>query len=198
MQKLFNRNDIIPPGTEGRLEMTTNIDCPTCTPKDGRHHFLYNCAGNFLLCGTIKCLVCNDERSFSAKGEYIREIGLGLTYAESKRLTSNVFADRKDDIEEAERANYYQCYKAAVVMCRRAIQLALNDKDIPDSNFSNMIEKAHDEQFKLLGDDTYMMVKLVKLFGDKGAHKRDTIAPPDVTQAIHVSVEALNDIFNPK
>ena len=175
------------------VEMT-NIDCPKCTPNDTGHHFLYNCTGNFGLEGTIRCLKCGDERSFASKGEFIREIGIGLTYAQSKRLKPDISADRKDDIEEAERANYYRCYKAAAVMCRRSIQLALNDRGIPDREFSKMLEDAHNDKFKLLSGNTYIMAKSIKLYGDKGAHKRDEIDPQEINQAIYMAVEILNEL----
>ena len=74
--------------------------------------------------------------------DFMEKLDVALPGQQSDHLNSLVPPDLKDDVREAERANYSQCYKACVAMCRRALQLALIEKRIPDGGLGGMIESA--------------------------------------------------------
>ena len=109
-------------------------------------------------------------------------------------MNPSVPDDIKEDIQEAERANYGQCHKACVTMCRRALQLSLIDKGIEDKPLGQMLEEAKGIK-KLLTDETYGLAKSIKHFGDIGAHRKETIDPEVARLVIYATVRMLNEIF---
>ena len=103
-------------------------------------------------------------------------------------------SDIKDDVRESERANYAQCYKACVAMCRRALQLSLIDKGIEDKPLGKMIEEARSSK-KLLTDNTYNMAKSIKSYGDIGVHRTEKLEPKEVEIVIYMAVKMLNELY---
>ncbi len=143
--------------------------------------------------GTIKCLRCNIERPFAMRGNYLQQIDITLPGAQSDRIIKSVPLDIKEDIQEAERANFAQCYKSCVAMCRRALQLSLIEKKINDQPLGKMLKEALDKN--MLTSDTYSLATSIKGFGDTAIHRKDIIEPDDVPLVIRATVKMLNELF---
>jgi len=123
---------------------------------------------------------------------HIRKLDTALPILQSDKLASDVSPDIREDVKEAERCHYHQCYKACVTMCRRALQLSLIDKGIEDKPLGKMLEDAHKVK-KLLTDDTYTQAKSIKHFGDIGAHRQEAIEPEVARLVIYTTVLMLNE-----
>jgi len=80
-------------------------------------------------------------------------------------------------------------------MCRRALQLALIDKDIEDKPLSKMLKEAKTPK-KLLDDDIYNLATSIKGFGDIGVHRREKLEPQEVNMVIYATVRMLNELFS--
>ena len=117
---------------------------------------------------------------------------MALPGVQSDRLNSSVTPDIKEDIQEAERANYSQCYKACVAMCRRALQLSLIDKGIEDKPLSQMLNDALNA--KLLTQDTYNLSTSIKGYGDIAVHRREIIEPEELNYKKGDFSAFLNDL----
>lgn len=155
--------------------------CPNCQGKQRTDPIQLSCTGRVNVKGIIQCDVCKHEFPFSMYGgahggSYIQKLDTSLPGVQSQNLTTSVPQGIKEDIEEAERANYNQCYKACVTMCRRALQLGLIDRGIPDKSLSEMLKEAKDVQ-NLLTNETYNLATSIKHFGDIGAHRKEKIEP---------------------
>jgi hypothetical protein len=104
----------------------------------------------------------------------------------------------KQDIEEAEKCHFAFSYKAAVVMCRRALQLALEDKlglsgkRLP---LGPLLDEERKNNPKLFTDSEYAFALRIKELGDEGAHKIVTLEPKTVEVAIHDTVRLLNKLY---
>ena len=183
---------IIPLKVKRRGKMV-KLDCPHCVASGYPHEFTISTAGNFEMKGNIKCLRCGLERPFTLAHQYFRELAILVPGEQSGRLHSSVPSDLKEDIQEAERANYAQCYKASVTMCRRAVQLALIDKGIEDAPLHAMLQKAQGEE--LLTIDTYNLATSIKHYGDIGAHRRELLEPQEVPIVVYMAVKMLNELF---
>jgi len=95
-----------------------------------------------------------------------------MPVSESTNLTSAVPEGLKQDIEEAESDHFAQSYKSSVVMCRRAIQLGLQEAPhgINDGPFSRMLQEARTKTPPVLTTRTDSLVEAIKDYGDGGAH----------------------------
>ena len=81
--------------------------------------------------GITTCLEDGHRRPITIINDAIDETSPQLPVEESSRLERTLIAILYD-IEEAEHAYFAQCYKAGSVMCRRAIELTLEFKRVPD------------------------------------------------------------------
>jgi hypothetical protein len=131
--------------------------------------------------GIMRCLEDNHEWPFVMPQGFLQQLSTSLPGSYSHALHASVDSALKEDVEEAERANWAQCYNVAVVMCRRALQLGLIQKGIPDSKLSSMLQQAAG---KNLLPNTSKQAQAVKFFGDIGAHRMDDIKPEEVNMAI--------------
>ena len=193
MRKIKNiKGDIIVLKKKGEREMPI-VNCPICQGKMRTDPILLQCEHSAQMQGIIKCLRCMHEFPITIVNNCIQKLDVALPGAQSDRLNSSVPTDLKEDIQEAERANYAQCYKACVTMCRRAIQLGVMDKGIPDAPFGSMLDDALRK--KLLTQDIYNLAKSIKGFGDIGAHRREQLDEEEVKMVIHATVRMLNEIF---
>ena len=111
----------------------------------------------------------------------------------SRDLSKAVKDGLREDVEEAERAHFSQCYKAAVVICRRAIQLGLEEKGAEGWTLGPVLEDALEK--KLIGEQTFTLGSGIKDFGDGGAHRREDIHPGDAAMVIRVTTVVLNELF---
>jgi hypothetical protein len=189
---MTTKSDIITPKKGVDKEMTELI-CPKCQNEGKGQAIRIECHGDIEVKGIIRCLLCQHERPFTMTSGYIRELDTSLPGAQSDRLNQSVPADIKEDIREAERDNYAQCYKSCVTMCRRALQLGFIDKKIADKPLSKMLLDAKDAN--LLSSDTYSLATSIKGYGDIGTHRKDILDPMDVNMVIHATVRMLNELF---
>lgn len=179
--------------------MHIEIRCPNCDKREtpefpGRYPFRIECQGRYTIKGIIKCNSDQHEMPIEVANGSIAKLDISLPGEQSSRLDSTkVTTDIIEDIKEAEKANYAQCYKSSLTMCRRAIQLALIDRGIEDKPLGQMLKEAN--AAKILLDDNYIAAKSIKVYGDIGAHRREHFDSKIVNLAIFVAVEMLNEIF---
>ena len=178
---------------EGEQEMTELL-CPICRETHSDAQFVVRCTGQSKLWGIIQCTRCLHEMPFSMYHDHIQQLDIALPGVQSDQLNSLVMPDIKEDLQEAERCNYHQCYKACVTMCRRALQLSLIDKGIEDKPLGKMLEEAKNIP-NLLTDETYGLATSIKHFGDIGAHRKEPIEPEVARLVIYATVQMLNEIF---
>ncbi len=191
--KLIKESVIIALKKKGGQEMT-EILCPTCKDEYSDPEFTVRCTGYSELRGIIKCTRCLHEMPFSMYHDRIQQLDIALPGVQSDQLNSLVVPDITEDVQEAERCNYHQCYKACVTMCRRALQLSLIDKGIEDKPLGRMLEEAKTIP-NLLTDETYGLATSIKHFGDIGAHRKEPIEPEVAKLVIYATVRMLNEIF---
>jgi hypothetical protein len=108
--------------------------------------------------------------------------------------TTNVPQGIAQDVEEARRAHFMQCYKASVVMCRRAMQRGLIDRGIPDDSLQRMLNKAKTEG-TIKDERAYGTASAVKDYGDAGAHRRAELTHDEVGGVILATTLLLNELF---
>jgi hypothetical protein len=145
--------------------------------------------------GTLTCLQCEHRWPLEMRNSEITFTASEFPASESRNLSPGVPPGLRQDIEEAERCHYGRCDKAGVVMCRRAIQLGLIEKGIPDAPFSRMIGDAQARTPALLTASTFAHVDAIKEFGDRGAHRTENVTANDLQVAIYATVKALNELF---
>ena len=117
---------------------------------------------------------------------------------ESANLNQGVPPGIVQDIQEAERAHFAQLYKASVVMCRRACQLALAEPphNIPDGPFTGMIRAAQAKDPAPLSAIGFIHLEAVKDYGDLGAHKTKEVSAGDARSAIFSAAKVLDELFS--
>lgn len=133
-------------------------------------------------------------------GGVVEEAATKLPVAESKRLI-NVPPGLVQDVGEAERAHYFFGYKAAAVMCRRAIQLALEDKLGLQSErltLGPLLIKEEGHAPRLFSNLEHALATRIKDLGDDGAHHEVTLEPSDVSTVIYDTVKLLNKLYQEK
>jgi hypothetical protein len=179
---------------EEGLEMPYLI-CPKCQGESRVHatHMKFDCDSETKIWGIIQCLGCGHQMPITLNKGCIESVDVSLPATQSDHLISSVPDGIKDDIQEAERCNYYQCYKASVTMCRRALQLGLIDKGIPDGPLSGMLSQA---KGSLLSQEIYDLATSIKGYGDIGAHRRERLEPQEVSMVIYAAVRMLNELFS--
>ena len=174
--------------------MRIELICPKCNREGRTMTFAMEFSGNAELKGTITCLTCQHERPFAMLRSFMQELSIDLPGAQSNELTSLVPEDIRDDVREAERANFAQCYKACVAMCRRALQLSLIEKGIDDKPLSLMLKDALNDN--LLDQDTFNLATSIKGYGDIGLHRREQLNPQEVKMVIYATVRMVNEVFS--
>ena len=118
----------------------------------------------------------------------------------SEGLRSKVKIGIKQDVEQAEQAHFAFCYKASVVMCRRALQQSLIAKGMKDDAFGRMLIAAKpdpDGNGTISTWDAWYRAEKVKVQGDSGAHAEAEFDPEQVSNAIYDTVAVVNEIFVP-
>jgi hypothetical protein len=168
--------------------------CPKCH-GERRTHTIYSkvdCDSETKIWGIVQCLGCGHELPITLNKGCIEKIDVSLPGIQSDRLISSIPNGIKDDIQEAERCNYYQCYKACVTICRRALQLGLIDKGIKDGPLGWMLEQAKSH---LLTQEIYDLATSIKGYGDIGAHRSEKLEPQEISMVIYAAVRMLNELF---
>lgn len=170
-----------------------NLICPNCQGIKRTNPITVTCEPQAKMWGIIKCLDCGHELPITIDRGFIQKIDVDIPGQQSNRLNPSVPSDIQEDVREAERANYAQCCKACVTMCRRALQLGLIDNGIPDGFLTGMLEKALAQ--RLLKQKTHTLATTIKGYGDIGSHRRETLNPMEVNMVIYATVEMLNELF---
>ena len=170
------------------------VHCPNCQGEHRTDTIILKCERNAKMQGIIQCLACNHEFPITIVNDCIQKLDVALPGQQSDQLNPSITSDIKEDIQEAERAHYIQCYKACVTMCRRALQLSLIDKGVEDKPLGKMLEEAKNVM-DLLTDETHSLAKSIKHFGDIGAHRKEAIEPEVARLVIYATVRMLNEIF---
>lgn len=169
------------------------IQCVNCQGKKRTNPITVECGPTAIFEGIVTCLACGHEIPVTIQDSYLKKLDVALPGMQSDKLHPSVTEDITEDIKEAERANYSQCLKACVTMCRRALQLGLIDREIDEMPLGRMLKIAFDK--KLLTQDTYFLSTSIKGFGDIGAHRREKLEPEEVKLVIYATVRMLNELF---
>ncbi len=180
------------PKAKGEKEMA-NIVCPICKVKGRSSSIALECTPEAKMTGIVQCLVCGHEIPITLENSYIQKLDIALPGAQSDKFGDSVPNDIKEDVKEAERANYHQCYKACATMCRRALQLGLIDKGVKDEALNRMLKNALGNN--LLNQEMYSLATSIKGFGDIGAHRREQLESQEVNMLIYATVRMLNELF---
>jgi hypothetical protein len=190
-------DDIIAQKREGEEEMSQiiKLNCPECDKRGEQNKVSLMCDGDFSIKGIMQCLRCQHERPIIMAKDCLQALSIALPGEQSSKLHSSVPLDIQEDVREAERANYAQCYKSCVTMCRRALQLALLDKGIKDGPLSKMLDDAVQHKDKLLDQNTFNLATSIKGYGDIGTHRKEQLEPEEVRIVIHMAVKMLNELF---
>ena len=169
------------------------VYCPICQGERRTDEIILRCDRRAQIQGIVTCLACGHQFPITIVNDCIRKLDIALPGTQSDKLNASVSSDLKEDIQEAERALYAHCYKASATMCRRAVQLGLIDKKIPDAPFSSMLREALEQ--KLIDQDLYNLATSIKGFGDIGAHRREHLEPQEINMLIYATVRMLNELF---
>jgi len=170
-----------------------HIICPNCHGKKRVDTISVECHPQAKMWGIIQCTACGHELPITMDMGYIQKLDIALPGVQSDRLNSSVPSDIKEDTQEAERANYGQCHKACVTMCRRALQLGLIDRRIGDGPLGGMLNQALSSN--VLKQEIYNLATSIKGYGDIGAHRREQLEPQEVNMVIYATVRMLNELF---
>jgi hypothetical protein len=146
--------------------------------------------------GIVRCSGEGHEWPMAIKTDnIIQNTAQMMPVLESTSLSQKVPVGIVQDIQEAERDHFAQSYKSAVVMCRRALQLALEDKGVTGRTLGPMLTTARSMTPPLLSARTDALAEGIKDYGDGGAHRREDIDAATAALVIHVTAQALNEIF---
>jgi len=97
-----------------------------------------------------------------------------------------------EDVREAAITFNVGALQSCVVMCGRALQGILLDKEIKDAKLEKMIEDAH---YSVLGEELYRTAKAVQYFRNTGAHPQNpslrSVTPMQAALSLHLVVETI-------
>lgn len=211
---MTQENDrLLPPVQEEEKEMP-QLRCAGCqtTRNESRGNtptpiIDFQCTRNYrghpsgegqIVEGIITCDYDGYQTPFKIVGNVLEPTLPYLT--DSRLLTDNVLKGLKQDIEEAERCHFIQSYKSSATMCRRALQLGLEERNVTVPGSSKptlglLLREAKKISPPLLKTETFLLADGIKDIGDAGAHQRVEIEPRAVATLIYVSVQVLNELF---
>jgi hypothetical protein len=101
------------------------------------------------------------------------------------------------DIKDAEKTHFAQVYRASVVMCRRALQLAFHEPpySITDAPYSRMLSDLMALPHPPLTQETHGLAIGIGKYGGTGAHDPQPVSPEEARMAIFTAVRVLNELF---
>lgn len=187
--------DILPQTEWEERPMPTMLDCSNCR-KENRYcnadFSLDSIAGEGIeIKGIITCLQDGHQWPIVIDTNTVREMSSALS---DIPIRPQVPPGIAEEIQEARRAHFMQCFKASVVMCRRAMQMALIEKGIPDGPLQRMLDDAKVKG--ILGEDgAYGMAMAVKDYGDKGAHRTESLSYQEVGADTLAATLLVNAVF---
>jgi hypothetical protein len=155
------------------------------------------------ICNAVQCQACKKfalvvGRRMSTSGDH--NYGLVDFYpagSPNDAVDSNVPSGIAEDLREALRCRWVKAYRAAVVMCRRAIQSACVDKEMADAKLQNQIDEMATKG--LITEPLKQWAHEVRLGGNDGAHPykdglKDVIEQ-DADEIIQFTGEFLHHIY---
>lgn len=146
--------------------------------------------------GIVRCNGDGHEWPMAIKtNNIIQSTAQMMPISKSASLTQNVPDGIVQDIQEAERDHFAQSYKSVVVMCRRAFQLALEQRGATGRTLGPILKSARAMTPPLLSPRTDTLAEGIKDYGDGGAHRREDIDAATAALVIHVTTQALNELF---
>ena len=184
-------------------QMPNLLSCSKCR-KEGRESTaqitLRPLGGHdMVLRGVLECEHDGHRWPIAVRADQLLAVGTALPVAESAKLHRHVPKGIQQDVREAEDAHFAGTYKASVVMCRRALQLALEERlGIPEEQrltLGPLLKKQKARQPPLLDDRTEQLAYRIKDEGDGGAHSPVSVDPKDAEVVIHDTVVVLNELF---
>ena len=154
-----------------------------------------SCDGNVELTGVMTCLADLRRMPIAMRGGFPISLGMTLPIEESQNL-QNVPGGIVQDVKEAESAHFAQCLKASAVLCRRALQLALEEYlGLEGITLGPLLQKARKSEPPLLSPQEDVLAERVKSLGDAGAHSTAALSPKQVEVAIFDTVTILNGLY---
>ncbi len=189
--------DILSPSEQkGEVSMGALILCPICedTPQRRNRRIQIDCMGEVEMIGLITCLDDKHQMSVELRRDIQVEARQNLPVSESALLIG-VPLGLVEDVHEAERAYLFGAYKACVVMCRRALQLALREKKVTDAPLSKMLANAKKRYPRRITEEIYSLAMSIKNIGDKGAHRKEQVTAKQASIAIYATADLLRALF---
>ena len=144
--------------------------------------------------GIMTCLIDGHRWPIKLSRDHIIYTEIALPIGESANLVSSVTEYIVQDVQEAELAHFSRCYKASAVMCRRAMQLGLEQQGIPDAALGHMLQQAQGKD--LLTPRTAVFAEAIKGMGDAAAHRKEDLTDREVSIMIFTTVRVLNELFS--
>ena len=167
------------------------IRCAGCKIE---HNFLNNYDRGFdgspcdedVIKSTLICSSCGRATPFEMGGKVIT----ALPAKPGDTLRPEVPIGLAQDVEEAQSDYFSQSFKSAVIMCRRALQLGLQEEpyNIPDGGLSGMLKSAQSLPKPVFSPRTYAFAEAIKDCGDAGAHMREDITADDARMVISATI----------
>jgi len=150
--------------------------------------------------GVITCKRDGHKRPIKLIDNMIDETQQDLPATESRKLTDVIQENAPglvEDIEEAERAYFSLCFKASVVMCRRALQLALEAKtSITGQTLGPLLNAV--EKMGMVDAREMQLARRVLDYGNHAAHQTGALDPEQVRVIIFDTVQVLNHVYKAK
>lgn len=144
--------------------------------------------------GIITCKYDGHKRPIRLVENTIDDTARNMPLKESQKL-NGVPDGLVEDIEEAESAHFAENFKASVVMCRRAINLALEEILKATDTLGPLLKLAQKREPPLLKPHTYSLAERVREYGDKGAHRVGVLDAKAVEVAVFDTVVVLNELY---
>lgn len=150
--------------------------------------------------GVLTCLRDGYRWPITILNDTIVRTAPEMPVSEAQKLHGTVPEGLVEDLQEAERCHFANSLKASAVMCRRALQLGLEDRGVTVPGNSKptlglLLAEARKVTPPLLQNDTFLLADGIKDFGDAGAHKRVPLDERGASTVIYVSVRVLNELF---
>ena len=146
--------------------------------------------------GLITCAYDGHKRPIILVENILDETARTLPSTEATKLSDKVLDGIREDLTEAETDHFNQSYKSSVVMCRRAIQLALENRTgITRLTLGPLLAKAREQDPPILSEQTDHLAERVHTYGDIGAHSATALDPKAVEVVIFDTVIVVNEVF---
>lgn len=100
----------------------------------------------------------------------------------------------REDILEAEKALFAGCYKATMVMSRRALQLLLEELGAEGRTLGPVLSDARKRG--LITDGQFALGTGIKDYGDGGAHRRVNALEHEAEMVLGVTVQLADEIWD--